>query len=97
MAKKMTSDVAAYARTLATQRKRNVALAEQAVTESRAFTEQEALDASPPLIDLVATDRRRPAAKLDGRTVTRFDGRTVTLRRRADRRARRDDLARSGS
>ena len=42
MAKKMASDVAGYARTLATQRKRNVALVEQAVTESRSFTEQEA-------------------------------------------------------
>ena len=37
MAKKMTSDVAGYARTLATQRKRNVALVEQAVTESRTY------------------------------------------------------------
>ena len=43
MAKKMVSDVAGYARTLATQRKRNVTLVEQAVTESRTFTEQEAL------------------------------------------------------
>ena len=56
MAKKMASDVAGYARTLATQRKRNVALVEQAVTESRTFTEQEASAANPPLIDLIATD-----------------------------------------
>src|SRR5205814_3576754 len=42
MAKKMASDVAAYARTLATERRRNVALVEQAVTESRSYTEQEA-------------------------------------------------------
>ncbi len=41
----MTSDVAGYARTLATQRKRNVELVEQAVTESRTFTEQEAATA----------------------------------------------------
>ena len=47
MAKKMTSDVAGYARTLAAQRKRNVALVEQAVTESRSFTEQEAISATP--------------------------------------------------
>ncbi len=39
----MASDVAAYARTLATQRKRNVSLVEQAVLESRSFTEQEAI------------------------------------------------------
>jgi membrane-bound serine protease (ClpP class) len=80
MEKKMVSDVAGYARTLATQRKRNVALVEQAVTESRSYTEQEALNASPPLIDLVAADVPDLLRKLDGRTVTRFDGRSTTLR-----------------
>ncbi len=79
MAKKMASDVAAYARTLATQRKRNVSLVEQAVFESRSFTEQEALSASPPLIDLVANDVPELVRKLDGRTITRFDGKTQTL------------------
>ncbi len=79
MAKKMTSDVASYARTLATQRKRNVELVEQAVTESRSYTEQEAIGASPPLIDLVASSVADVIAKLDGRTITRFDGRTQTL------------------
>jgi membrane-bound serine protease (ClpP class) len=79
MAKKMASDVAAYARTLATQRKRNVALVEQAVLESRSFTEQEALSASPPLIDLIANDVPDLLRKLDGRTITRFDGQTQTL------------------
>jgi len=80
MAKKMTSDVAGYARTLATQRKRNVALVEQAVTESRSFTEQEAIGATPPLIDLIANDVPDLLRKLDGRTVARFDGRQATLR-----------------
>jgi len=79
MAKKMASDVAAYARTLATQRKRNVALVEQAVLESRSFTEQEALSASPPLIDLVVNDVPELVRKLDGRSITRFDGHTQTL------------------
>jgi membrane-bound serine protease (ClpP class) len=79
MAKKMTSDVAGYARTLAAQRKRNVALVEQAVTESRSFTEQEALTASPPLIDLIANDVPDLLRKLDGRTIARFDGRSQTL------------------
>ena len=79
MAKKMASDVAAYARTLATQRKRNVALVEQAVTESRSFTEQEALGATPPLIDLVANDVPDLVRKLDGRTIARFDGHSETL------------------
>ena len=79
MAKKMASDTAAYARTLATQRGRNVPLVEQAVTESRSFTEGEALSASPPLIDLVATDVPDLIRKLDGRTIKRFDGTAVTL------------------
>lgn len=80
MAKKMTSDVASYARTLATQRRRNVDLVEKAVTESRSFTEQEALSASPPLIDLVASDVPDLLRRLNGRQVTRFDGRAETLR-----------------
>lgn len=80
MAKKMASDVASYARTLAAQRKRNVALVDQAVFESRSFTENEAMAASPPLIDVIANDVPDLLRKLDGRTVTRFDGRTETLR-----------------
>jgi membrane-bound serine protease (ClpP class) len=79
MARKMTSDVAGYARTLAAQRRRNVNLVELAVTESRTFTEQEAISASPPLIDLVATDVPDLLKRLEGRTVTRFDGRTERL------------------
>jgi len=80
MAKKMTSDVAGYARTLAAQRKRNVALVEQAVTESRTFTEHEAVSASPPLIDLIAADLPDLLKQLDGRTILRFDGTSQTLR-----------------
>ncbi len=79
MSKKMASDVAAYARTLATARKRNVALVEQAVVESRSFTEQEAIGASPPLADLIVKDVPELLQKLDGRSVTRFDGRTQVL------------------
>ncbi len=78
--KKAAEDVAAYVRTLAAKRHRNTALAEQAVLESKAFTEEEAATASPPLVDLIATDRDDLLKKLDGRTVTRFDGRTVVLR-----------------
>src|SRR3989441_3542491 len=80
MAKKAAEDVAAYARTLASRRHRNLTLAALAVTESRAFTEEEALSASPPLIDLVAADIPELLKKLDGRTVTRFDGTVLTLR-----------------
>ena len=79
MAKKAASDTAAYARTLATQRGRNVGLVEQAVLESRSFTEQEAITASPPLIDLIASDVGELVRKLDGRTVRRFNGSTTVL------------------
>lgn len=80
MAKKAASDTAAYARTLATQRRRNVALVEQAVTESRSFTEEEAMAAAPPLIDVIATDVPDLLRKLNGRTIRRFDGAPTTLK-----------------
>lgn len=79
MATKAAEDMAAYARTLAERRRRNVALAAEAVSASRAFTESEALAATPPLIDLVATDVSDLLRQLDTRTITRFDGTTVVL------------------
>jgi len=82
MAKKATSDTAAYVRSLAEARHRNVALAEQAVLESRAFTDGEAARASPPLVDLVASDLPDLLRQLDGRTIKRFDGRPVVLKTR---------------
>ena len=80
MAEKAASDVAAYARSLATQRQRNVDLAEKAVVDSQSFTEREALEADPPLIDLVASDLNDLLGQLDGREVTRWGGETVVLR-----------------
>jgi len=80
MAKKAASDLAAYARSLAAKRGRNVELVDKAVTESRAFTEEEARRADPPLVDLVASDLNDLLAQLDGREVKRFDGTTVTVR-----------------
>ena len=79
MAKKLASDTASYGRTLAQQRKRNAVLIEQAVSESRSYTEQEAISAQPPLIDVVASNVPDLLAKIDGRTISRFDGRTETL------------------
>ena len=77
---KAAQDVAAYTRTLAAGRRRNVALAEAAVMQSRAFTEREAADATPPLVDLIASDLPDLLRQLDGRTIARFDGSTVVLR-----------------
>jgi membrane-bound serine protease (ClpP class) len=76
---KAAEDTAAYARTLAGARKRNVTLAAEAVLQSRAFTEEEARTATPPLIDLVAPDLNALMTMLDGRRVTRFDGRETVL------------------
>jgi len=78
-AEKAAADTAAYVRSLAVARHRNVMLAEEAVLKSRAFTDGEALDASPPLIDLKAADLDALIRDLDKRMVTRFDGRTATL------------------
>ena len=83
--KKAASDVAAYARSLAQARHRNVALAEEAVTQSRAFTDSEALGAAPALIDLVSSNVDDLIARLDGRTVSRFDGRSMMLHTRGAR------------
>ncbi len=80
MSAKVASDTAAYARSLAQARSRNPELAAEAVTESRAFTDREALEAMPPLIDFTAQDVDDVLRKLDGRTITRFDGRTATIR-----------------
>ena len=79
VAKKAAEDVAAYARALAARRGRNVQLAGEAVTESKAFTDEEAIAASPPLADIVAPDLTSLLEKLDGRRIVRFDGSAVTL------------------
>jgi membrane-bound serine protease (ClpP class) len=77
MSKKVTSDAAAYIRGKAERRGRNAELAEKAVTESKSFTEKEALDAK--LIDLIAKDVPDLLAQLDGREVKRFSGELVRL------------------
>ena len=74
---KAESDLAAFMRTIAEHRHRNVALAEKAVVESVSFTESEALKEG--LIDLVAKDRAELLAALDGRTIHRFDGTETRL------------------
>ena len=82
-AQKAASDVAAYARSLASQRARNISLSEEAVTESRSFTEDEALAADPPLIDLVASDLDDLLEQLDQKQVKRWNGDIQTLNTKA--------------
>ena len=78
MSKKVAQDAAAYVRSKAERRGRNVEMAEKAVLESRSFTEREALELK--LIDLVAADVPELLRTLEGRAVRRFDGTSVTLR-----------------
>jgi len=92
-AQKAAADAAAYARSLAEARGRNVMLAADAVLESRAFTEMEALDATPPLIDFTASNVDELLRKLDGRTVRRFDGRSTVVHTQ-DAETRRVDMTR---
>lgn len=75
--RKINNDATAFLRSYATKRGRNAAMAETAVTESKAFTEKEALDGK--LIDLLADSTGDLLSKLNGRTITRFDGSTVKL------------------
>lgn len=75
--RKINQDAMAFLRSFSEKRKRNPELAEKAITESRAFTEKEALDAK--MIDLVANSTEDVLRQLDGRTITRFDGTQVTL------------------
>ena len=77
LSRKVESDAAAYLRSIAERRGRDVALAEQGVTEARSWTASEALEAG--LVDLVADNTEEFLAAVHGRTVTRIDGTEVTL------------------
>jgi membrane-bound serine protease (ClpP class) len=74
---KILNDATAYLRSYADRRGRNVALAETAIIDAKAFTEREARDGR--LCDLIMNSRQALMAELDGRTITRFDGRTGPL------------------
>jgi membrane-bound serine protease (ClpP class) len=78
MKQKVGNDAAAAVRSMAQKRGRNWEVAETAVLESKAFTEQEALDYE--LIDLVAGDVPGLLRLLDGTVITRFNGEEQTLR-----------------
>jgi membrane-bound serine protease (ClpP class) len=78
MKTKLENDAAAFMRTIAAKRARNVAVAESAVRESKSFTEQEALQQK--LIDVIAPDVPSLLRAIDGRTVRRYDGTSTVLR-----------------
>jgi membrane-bound serine protease (ClpP class) len=75
--KKINQDAMAFLRSFTERRGRNPELAEKGITESKAFTEKEALDAK--MIDLIVNSTDELLRQLDGRTIKRFDGTQVTL------------------
>jgi len=77
MKAKMENDAAAFMRSIATRRGRNVAVAESAVRESKSFTEDEALQQK--LIDVIAPNLPSLLKAVEGRHVRRYDGSTLTL------------------
>ena len=76
MRDKVTNDAAAYIKSIAEKRQRNVKWAEDAVRKSVSITEQEALKLG--VIDLVAGSLKELIEKLDGRKVN-FDGEEIIL------------------
>lgn len=77
MKTKLENDAAAFMRTIASRRVRNVAVAESAVRQSKSFTDQEALQLK--LIDVIAPSVPSLLRAIDGRTIKRYDGSIVTL------------------
>jgi membrane-bound serine protease (ClpP class) len=74
---KIENDAAAFLRSYSGRRGRNVEAAEDAVRNSKSYSDQEALKLK--LIDLVTADDASLLAVLDGREIHRFDGTAQTL------------------
>jgi membrane-bound serine protease (ClpP class) len=76
---KVTNDAAAFVRTIAEKRSRNIAWAEEAVRKSVSLTGSEAVQQK--VVDLLAIDTRQLLEQIDGRTVELTVG-TATLHTR---------------
>ena len=76
MNEKTTNDAAAFIRSIAEKRKRNVEWAENAVRKSHSYSETEALEFS--VIDLIARDDQELLSMVDGKQVTLNTG-SITL------------------
>ena len=77
MKEKLENDTAAFMRSFTRRRGRNVAAAEDAIRNSKSYSDSEALGLK--LIDLIAPDDAALIRQLDGRTIQRFDGSSVTF------------------
>ncbi len=79
LARKVTNDASAFARTVAAQRGRNVVWAERAVREAVSASETEAVELR--VVDFVAANRAELLEKCDGRTWRRGqETRTLALK-----------------
>jgi len=74
---KIENDAAAFMRSYVTVRGRNAAAAEDAIRNSKSYSEAEALNQH--LIDLVAPDDSHLLAALAGKQIKRFNGTSTTL------------------
>ncbi|MGA3243426.1 MAG: nodulation protein NfeD [Bacteroidota bacterium] len=75
MMEKATNDAAAFVRTIAEKRHRNIKWAEEAVRRSLSITETEALKAG--VIDLIARNPDSLLAAIDGQSIELASGRTT--------------------
>ncbi len=76
MEEKVVNDAAAYIRSIAEKRERNVEWAEKTVRESISNTAEEALELK--IIDIVTDNRKELLEKLQGKEIT-IDGKQITL------------------
>jgi len=83
LTEKITSNATAYLRSIAAKRNRNVTEAEKGVTESKSFTDTEALNLH--LIDFIAKDEAELLSKLQGYPVRLFSGQEIVLTTRGQR------------
>src|ERR1700735_285037 len=77
MKQKILNDTLAFLRSYVSMRGRNVDAAQDAVENSKSYTNQEAQQLH--LIDVVASDDRALLDTIDGRVVKRFNGTSQTL------------------
>jgi membrane-bound serine protease (ClpP class) len=80
MKQKLENDATAFLRSYVSRRNRNTDAAQDAVLNSKSYTESEAEKLK--LIDIIAPSNTALLDAIDGRSVTRFDGLTITLRTR---------------
>ena len=77
MKQKLENDATAFLRSFVSLRKRNIAAAQDAVLNSKSYSESEAMQLG--LLTLVSPDVPTLLGTLDGQSVTRISGRTTVL------------------